>query len=315
MLRVKYIIKEDVSDRPAFIPVEVSILRKLHDKHQELGTKEKMLEFLRKLMKFVGFSIDDALYYYYMFLANYREDKRYDLVTKADITPLTTLKSQKTPNYKMQTFIKPKLPFKGANTEGFWETDRNGENQYVVTSYNWYPILIFKNGTWYKVSESYSRSTGKHLSQSGVHPQRVGRTEIKRLTPNEMNQVRKGENLSDVENASMMREKTNIEEKLKGKNLRLNFDVPNLGLIGKVSYTVGDMNFDDKTFTIPIIIKSATLYGTQGVVSNVFGDNSEFKNVLEKSIKDNLNSKWGLWDKSKLHNREVVYQFDYSNLQ
>jgi hypothetical protein len=75
------------------------------------------------------------------------------------------------------------------------------------------------------------------------------------------------------------------------------------------------MNFDDKIFTIPIIIKSATLYGTQGVVSNVFGDNSDFKNVLEKSIKDNLNSKWGLWDKSKLHNREVVYQFDYSNLQ
>jgi hypothetical protein len=314
-MRTFYLIKEEESEKPAFLPIEAAILRKIHDKHQELGTKEKMLEFIKKLMKYVGFSADDALYYYYIFLANFRDDKRYDLITKLDITPLTTLKSQKTTNYKMQTFIKSKLPFKGANTEGFWETDHKGENQYIVTSYNWYPILIFKNGTWYKVSDSYSRSTGKHLSQSGVYPTRIGKTQIKKLTPNEMSRVRKGEDLLDVENSSIVREKNNIEEKLKGKNLRLNFDVPNLGLIGKTSYNVGDLTFDDKTFRIPIKIKSAELYGTEGVVSRVFGDNSEFKNTLEKSIENKITMMLGLGDKTKLHNREIDYQFDYSNLK
>jgi hypothetical protein len=41
MKRVFYLINEETTDRPALLPIEVSILRKLHTKSQELGTKDK----------------------------------------------------------------------------------------------------------------------------------------------------------------------------------------------------------------------------------------------------------------------------------
>lgn len=316
MKRVFYIIKEDTSDRPAFLPIEVSILKKLHDKSQELGTKDKMIDFLRKMLKMVGFSTDEATYYYYLFSANYRPDKRYDLITKADIAPLTSLKSKKTANYKMQQFIKSKLPFKGNNIEGFWEKDYNGNSQYVVTSYNWYPILIFKDGTWYKVMDSYSRTTGKQLHQTGIWERTLGKRPLRHLPAGEMKNLRNGKDTQEVEKSTLNILKSRIEENLKGKTFRFNFDLPNLGFIGKGVYEIGDIDIDQNQFKIPVVVKSGVLYGEQGVISDVFGQNSEFKTQLEKEITDKLMTKLNKYSNfsRKILGRDIIIDFDYTNV-
>lgn len=314
MRRVLYLINEDVSDRPAFLPVEVAILKKLHEKSQELGTKDKMIDFLKKMLKVIGFSTDEATYYYYLFSANYRPDKRYDLITKADITPLTSLRTKKSPNYKMQEFIKSKLPFKGNNIEGLWEKDYNGNSQYVVTSYNWYPILIFKDGAWYKVMDSYSRTTGKQLNQTGIFPRTLGKRPLKYLPAGDMKNLRNGKFGHEVESDALKTIKSRVEEDLKGKNFRFNFDIPNLGFIGKGVYEIGDVTFDQNEFKIPVIVKSGVMYGDQGVISDVFGQNSDFKTQLEKEITNKLMIKLNNYSNftNKILGRDIAINFDYS---
>ena len=58
------------------------------------------------------------------------------------------------------------LPFKGSNLEGYWSEDNKGVRYYVVKSYGWYPIYIYKNNMWYEISDRYSSSTGRQVSNS-----------------------------------------------------------------------------------------------------------------------------------------------------
>jgi len=131
------------------------------------------------------------LYYYTMFLLNMRADGKYEETTVDQVKDFSGEKAKKTPNYKMSDFAKMKMPFEGSNVRGFWEKDLNGERQYVITSYNWYPIYIYKNRKWYEVSKTYSRSTGRQMTQT-----RVGRAYP--LTPMEMNQLRNGNSIEDI---------------------------------------------------------------------------------------------------------------------
>lgn len=52
--------------------------------------------------------------------------------------------------------------FKGSNLEG----KRLDDSTYVVYSYGWYPIYVWKRGYWYQNENGYSQSTKKHIYQS-----------------------------------------------------------------------------------------------------------------------------------------------------
>lgn len=316
MKRTFYLINEETKDGPAFLPIEVSILRRLHDRHQELGSKDKIIDYLKKLLKMVGFSTDEALYYYYLFSANFRPDKRYDLITKSNISSLINLKSEKTANYKMREFIKSKLPFRGNNVEGIWEKDYNGVNQYVVTSYTWYPILIFKENSWYKTMDSYSSTTAKQISQSDMGERTLKKRALKVLPQTEMINLRKGKNLESVEEDALNRIKSQLEEELKEKTFRFNFDLPNLGLIGKGSYEVNDISFDKNEIKFSVGVKSGSLYGEQGVISDVFGKDSEFKTQLEIEINKIIKLKLYKFRRGteKIVGRNITIDFDYSKI-
>lgn len=67
-----------------------------------------------------------------------------------------------------------------------------GEPQYVITSYNWYPIYIFKEGKWYIVSESYSSSTGKQIGQTRIYKNTTY------MTAKEMAELRRGKDVSEI---------------------------------------------------------------------------------------------------------------------
>ncbi len=67
--------------------------------------------------------------------------------------------------------VKSKIPFTGSNTSGYWY-----RNSYVVTSYGWYPIFVFKNNQWYENKNKYSRSTGKQMGQLRPTPDTISLT-------------------------------------------------------------------------------------------------------------------------------------------
>ena len=96
----------------------------------------------------------------------------------------------------MSTFAKGKIPFKGNNVEGFWETDPKGVKQFVITSYGWYPIYIFKDKFWYQVSEPFSKSTSKQMGQT-----RIWGDNRYVLEPQQMNQLRNGVDINKIQDS------------------------------------------------------------------------------------------------------------------
>jgi hypothetical protein len=85
------------------------------------------------------------------------------------------------------------LPFKGSNLEGRWEQDGKGEWGYVVLSYGWYPIYIYKYKKWFETSGTYSSSTSKQMRNT--RPTRWNDKLGKQMLicdRNEMGEIRKG---------------------------------------------------------------------------------------------------------------------------
>ena len=81
-------------------------------------------------------------------------------------------------------------------------------------------------------------------------------------------------------------------------------------------YEIGDITFDQNEFKIPVEVKSGVIYGDQGVISDVFGQNSEFKTQLEKEITNKLMVKLYNYSKfsTKILGRNIIIDFDYSKV-
>jgi len=185
---LKNFLVEDI-DPPAFIPEEVMILKTLNRIQKSAKTKDNIVLELKKILTNLGFSVDEALYYYYTWVQNYRPDAKYADIKKSEFKSMAGLKGDKTTNVGMSQYAKSKIPFKGSNVEGYWERNAKGDDQYVITSFGWYPIYLFRDGKWYKTSEHYSSSTGRHISNTNIGYRGQG---ITSLTPQEMNQLRSG---------------------------------------------------------------------------------------------------------------------------
>ena len=83
-------------------------------------------------------------------------DSEPDLIRK-DISKTNV----KTANIRGRELVLNKIPFKGSNTHSKYYD--NGS--YVVFSYNWYPIYLYKDGQWFENEDGYSMSTKKQMSQ------------------------------------------------------------------------------------------------------------------------------------------------------
>ena len=184
-LRQSRIIFENANER-AFTSDEIQILKFLNKEIQNLKTKENIITYLKKILKLLGYDTAEALYYYYLFSLNYRPDGRYEDIKKGEQKDLSDIRGGKVPNYNISQFAKARIPFKGSNIEGFWEKDPNRVDQFVITSYGWYPVFIYKDGKWYKTSNTYSKSTSKQMSQTNIY------SGVEFLTPNEMTLLRNG---------------------------------------------------------------------------------------------------------------------------
>ena len=69
-------------------------------------------------------------------------------------------KKMKTANIRARDLVVNRIPFKGSNTHAEYN---NGA--YVVFSYDWYPVFVYKDGQWFENEQGYSVSTKKQMSQ------------------------------------------------------------------------------------------------------------------------------------------------------
>ena len=183
----------------AFIPMEVMILKTLNRIKKPGKNKENIIQDLKRILVNLGIDGNEAYYYYYLWALNYMENGEYRNLKKSEFKSLKELKQEKTKNYLLSTYLQSKIPFKASNVEGFWESDPKGTEQYVVTSYTWYPIFIYKNNKWYKVSDSYSSSTGRHISSANMYGRDKELTKLNAQVKNQATQIKINEIINIIQ--------------------------------------------------------------------------------------------------------------------
>ena len=154
------ILKEELNNR------EVILFDTLNKKKKELRVKKNIIEFIESTCKYLGLDPKMAQYYYLLWKSNYREQGDYGNIPPEEFIGQKKLPQRTISNTQTGKFVRAKAPFKGSNLYGEWRTDNNGVDYYVVISYRWYPVYLFKEGKWYRASNTYSSSTSRQMSNA-----------------------------------------------------------------------------------------------------------------------------------------------------
>jgi hypothetical protein len=150
----------------ALEPIVVRLFQFLNEEKKNHKTRAALLDVIKGMVPYLGLPEGYELYYLELYLLNYRKDGDYSNLTKENFVDPRKLKGKTTPNTRADLYTKTKLPFKGSNLQGYWTEDFNGIPIYVVYSYGWYPIYIFKQDKWYEIIERYSSSTGRQMKNA-----------------------------------------------------------------------------------------------------------------------------------------------------
>lgn len=180
---------------------EIRLFKYLNKHKHENPTQEKLLGLIKTMMPMIGRSPNDARFYYEVYTANYRPEGDYENLDGTNFVDYRGFKQRRTPNNDAYSYTSGKIPFKGSNLEGFWDVNPNHEWYYVVKSYGWYPIYLYIGKQWYRVSNSYSSSTAKQISNA--NPRRGGfdnniKDEVIMVTPDEMKNIMNGKSMDDI---------------------------------------------------------------------------------------------------------------------
>lgn len=164
-LLIKKILREQSSES-ALSKQEIVLFKFLDRVMDTKPRKDKLYDQLKQGLKMFGLDKNKAQYYFDLYNLNRREDGKYEKITPDEFKGVKSFKAKTITNPQAGEYTQVKAPFKGSNLKGNWEKDRDGEEMYVVYSYNWYPIYIYKKGIWYEIIDTYSSSTSKHIRYS-----------------------------------------------------------------------------------------------------------------------------------------------------
>lgn len=290
--KIVKLIKEEKNDERAFNDREVTFFRFLTKYRQsKKPTGSQLYDVIRKNLPVFGFSPDLLTHYVNLFTQNYRADGKYNETLVSDLVDYSGMKPKRITNVNARDYVSNLKPFKGSNLEGKWEKDYRGDWGYVVTSYGWYPIYIYKYKKWFEVANRYSSSTGKQMSDS--RPTNSGG--FINLNRNEMEKVRNGVDV-DVFMGSKSKSFTESIDKLIDSNtverIRMGW-YPRI----RVTFTYTGVRIDSGVPEISINVSNV-----EKIVDNKLdreaGDffNDEMdgvtKEMFEKLIKGYLSNKW-----------------------
>ena len=185
-------VSEAVDSNVAPDKVIIKLFQFLNEQKSNYKTKVELEKAIKDYLPYFGIDQYYATYILEVYLLNYRQDGDYSSLTKDNFIDPRTMKGKRTPNYNAKVYTRAQLPFEGSNLRGYWRTTMDGKI-YIVESYGWYPVYIFKDGKWYEASDRYSSSTGKQMNAS--QPYRWNdtlKTEVYLLTRREMEMIERG---------------------------------------------------------------------------------------------------------------------------
>jgi hypothetical protein len=189
---IKKIIKEE-SEQSIFSPMEIRLFKFVNKFKRELGTESKMYDFFANSLATFNLPKSDAKKYHLLYTLNYRPEGDYENVTQSNFKDPKKDKQRKTSNSDAGSYSQSKIPFKGSNLEGYWKMTRDNEWAYIIMSYGWYPIYVFKYDRWFEAERTYSSATGKQMRYSYPisYNSDLGQTTIK-VSQDEMGRIING---------------------------------------------------------------------------------------------------------------------------
>jgi hypothetical protein len=234
--------------------LEVRFFKYLNLEKPKAKTKDALKTLVHDTLELLGMDTDDTEYYYLLYLHNYRPDGDYENITTKELVSPREFKPKKTTNTNSRQFVKSKIPFQGSNLKGEWRTDNENVPYYVVISYGWYPVFLFKENKWYEVSDSYSSSTGKQMNRANpVHwnDEISERTII--VSRDEMRKLEKGltyDELIQLKKETLVGKKSDITSRKRNVSFGW-WDAENSG---KVKFKINDVSMDGNKVNLDVEI-------------------------------------------------------------
>ena len=283
---MKYIINESQynflieveQEDPPINRIVLKLFRFLNQHKKLSKTKGQLLKAVKEYLPFFGIPENKASFILELYLLNYRPDGDYSNLTKDNFVDPRNVEGKRTSNWEARNYTASQLPFKGSNLEGYWKQTPSGKI-YVVKSYGWYSVFIFKDGIWYEIKDRYSRATGKQMSNANpyVYDRTLG-TQVYLLDRNEMDRLERGATHEEIMNYKKERFKNVIPALTSDKFETLRFRVPQSG---KIKYKISSVEESDDTFIINVDI-----HEVDGAIKGAGPDAVE--NKLESTIRQNL---------------------------
>jgi hypothetical protein len=281
-------------------PHIVKLFRFLNEEKKTKKTRAELLDVIKNLTGYMNLPQGHELYLLELYLLNYRKDGDYSSISKENFIDPRDMKGKWTPNTKADLYTIAQLPFRGSNLEGYWAKDPKGVPYYVVMSYGWYPIYIFKNNRWYEIVERYSSSTGRQMRNANPVSwnEELGE-KVFLLTRKEMEMLWKGANHEQVMNNKVKSLKS-VEDELKNK--RMSFVTQNRYVWGepdelhgfKAKYKINSVTEKDGSLVVNVDVHDVMKHDLgKGIPTPENYLKGELEGVtkerVEKAIKRKLN--------------------------
>ena len=284
---------EGTGDNP-LSRMEIIMFKHINNKKKSLKNANELLEEFKVFMKLISKPESDARFYYEIYTANYRPEGDYENLTRDNFKDYRSFKQKRTPNNDAYSYSRGKIPFKGSNLEGYWDINRNGDWYYVIKSYGWYPIFLFINNKWYGVSNTYSISTSKHISQT--HPTKYNSglgEKVIYVTRDEMDDLLYGLPFEEIKSGRPNKFFERISERLIGNRKTISFGYDDEKK--KVDYTIKNIELEDNKIKFNIKInKAGKVEGFNRMVVNPEGYvvPSPFSDDIENGISRKIINDW-----------------------
>lgn len=239
-------------------PNIIKLFKFLNDEKKKHRKRSELLDEIKKLAPYLGVPAGSEGYLLELYLLNFRPDGDYKNLSKENFIDPRYMKGKLTSNSKADYYTRAQLPFRGSNLEGYWTKDGKGVPCYVVKSYGWYPVFIFRQGKWYEVSDKYSSSTAKQMHKTYPVEYDIEISEkMYRLTRQEMKMILDGKSHEEVMEHKLKKIKE-LEPELQNKRIRT--------LKGWRTY---DEELDDylPEFKVKFKIKSIDIEGDKAIVT------------------------------------------------
>jgi len=256
---IRRILLEELSGSEVLSPSEIALFNELHNQNLTPKDKSKVIDYIKQIATFLDLDPEDAGVYYELFSYNYKPEGDYEKINTTGVFNPANIKPRRTTNVTSRNLVKAKIPFQGSNLSGRWELDNNGLKYYVILSYRWYPIYLYKENVWYEVTNRYSSTTGKQMNYSdpSTYSDELGRDVIL-VTKEEMEELRRNATYDDIMK-NKVKSVVKDKEKLISKKPKLvqNYSYFDAGQPIKVRFKVTDIREEGDKAIVDVTVDDA----------------------------------------------------------